>query len=83
MHLANEVAYTRTLHGKWMFFLESFMKILKWCVRQKARLEGSLAEGWVVCESLYYTTKFLLPLNPSISRLWDDRNDPQVVGDVG
>lgn len=31
---------------------------------------------------MFYITKFLVQLNPNISQLWDDRDDPRVVGDV-
>ena len=44
VHLADEVAYVRTWHGRWMFSLECFMKVLKGYVRKKARPKGSMVE---------------------------------------
>ena len=51
VHLVDEVQLAGTVHARWMFFLERFMKTLKGFVRQKAWPEGSMAEGWLVQES--------------------------------
>lgn len=51
VHLVDEVALAGTVHTRWMFYLERFMKTLKGFVRQKVRPEGSMAEGWLVQES--------------------------------
>ena len=46
VHLVDKVALAGTVHTRWMFFLlERFMKTLKGFVRQKAKPEGSMAEG--------------------------------------
>ena len=47
VHLVDEIALCGTVHARWMFFLERFMKTLKDFVRQSARPEGSMAEGLV------------------------------------
>ena len=47
VHVVDEVAVAGTVHSRWMFFLERFMKTLKGFVRQRARPEGSMSEGWV------------------------------------
>eukprot|EP00249_Psilotum_nudum_P001266 c13644_g1_i1 orf=68-310(+) len=41
VHIVDEVAIAGTIHGRWMFYLERFMKTLKDFVRQRARPEGS------------------------------------------
>ena len=64
IHLVDEVELVGTVHTRWMFFLERFMKVLKGYVRQKARPEGSMAEGWLVQESTFYITEFLTQINP-------------------
>ena len=48
VHLVEEVEIAGTVHSRWMFFLERFMKNLKGFVWQRAQLEGSMAEGWMV-----------------------------------
>lgn len=58
------------------------MKTLKGFVRQRARPEGSMAEGWLVQESMVYITEFLAHTNPSVPRLWDNKDDERVVGEL-
>ncbi|RYA84585.1 hypothetical protein DD594_25995 [Enterobacter cloacae complex sp. 4DZ1-17B1] len=49
VHVVDEVVVVAgTDHSRWMFFLERFMKTLKGFVHQKARPEGSMAEGCLV-----------------------------------
>ena len=48
----DKVAAARTIHSQWMFFLERFMKTLKSFFCQRPYLEGRMAEGWLVQESL-------------------------------
>ena len=59
VHVVDEVAIAGTVHSRWMFFLERFMKTLKGFVHQRACPEGSMAEGWLIQESLVIITKFL------------------------
>ena len=59
VHIVDKVAITGVVYNRWMFFLERFMKIVKGFVHQKARPEGSMAEGWLVQEPLVYISKFL------------------------
>lgn len=81
IHLVDEVALAGTVHTRWMFFLERFMKVLKGYVRQKARPEGSMAEGWLVQESSFYITEFLIQINPSLPRYYENEDD-RIVGDM-
>ena len=48
VHVVDEVAKAGVVHSRCMFFLERFMKTLKSFVHQRARPEGSMAEGWLV-----------------------------------
>ena len=48
VHLVDEVGVARVASKRWMLYLERFMKILKGFVCQKARPEGSMAEGWIL-----------------------------------
>ena len=51
LNLADKVGMVGVVSTQWIFFLEQFMKTLKNFVCQKARPEGSMAEGWLVQES--------------------------------
>ena len=81
VHLVDEVALAGTDHSRWMFFLERFMKTLKGFVRQRARREGSMAEGWLVQESLVFITEFLISFNPKMPKLWSQDVNIPVTGE--
>ncbi|MCO5553586.1 hypothetical protein L7F22_007109 [Adiantum nelumboides] len=60
----HEVVYrfgklARYLSTRWMFWVERFMGVLKGFVRQRARPEGSMSEGWVLGECMYYLIEYL------------------------
>ena len=59
VHVVEEVLVAGTAHSRWMVFLKRFMKTLKGFVCQGARLEGSMAEGWLVQESLVLIIELL------------------------
>ena len=80
VHLVDEVQIAGTVHACWMFFLERFMKTLKGFVRQKARPEGSMAEGWLVQESCVFISGYLTHKN--MPHLWSTKDDDRVVGEV-
>ena len=71
-----------TMHTQWMFFLERFMKTLKGFVRQRARPEGSMAEGWMVHESCVFVSEYLSRSQNNFLELWSTKDDDRVVGDV-
>ena len=82
VHLVDEVQLARTVHARWMFFLERFMKTLKGFVRQKARPEGSMVEGWLVQESCVFISGYLAHKNNSMSHLWSTKDDDRLVDKV-
>lgn len=81
VHLVDEVQLAGTVHARWMFFLERFMKTLKGFVRQKARPEGSMAEGWLVQESCVFISGYLTQ-KTNVPHLWSTKDDDRVVGEV-
>ncbi|MCO5552535.1 hypothetical protein L7F22_006047 [Adiantum nelumboides] len=82
VHLVDEVEIAGTVHARWMFFLERFMKTLKGFVRQRARPEGSMAEGWLVQESCVFISEYLSRSQNNALELWSTKDDDRVVGDV-
>ncbi|MCO5608655.1 hypothetical protein L7F22_062869 [Adiantum nelumboides] len=82
VHLVDEVEIAGTVHARWMFFLERFMKTLKGFVRQRARLEGSMAKGWLVQESCVFVSEYLSRSQNNALELWSTKDDDRVVGDV-
>ena len=82
IHLVDEVELAGTLHSRWMFFLERFMKTLKGYVRQRARPEGSMAEGWLVSECLVYIGEWLSGPNLAEDKFWRTIDDDRITGVV-
>lgn len=58
------------------------MKTLKGFVRQRARPEGSMAEGWLVQESCVFISEYLLRSQNNVSQLWSTKDDDRVLGEV-
>ena len=75
----DEVVKVGVVHSRWMCFLERFMKTLKSFVRQRAQPEGSMAEGWLVQESIVYISEFPgrrdVPMPSSV--LWHDQKEDE------
>ena len=53
------------MHNIRLYFLERYMKTLKSMVRQKNYHEGSMSEGYLAQESLFYFGKMLTRLIPT------------------
>ena len=82
VHVVDEIEMAGTVHCRWMFFLERFMKTLKGFVRQKARPEGSMAEGWIVQESLVYIAEWIAEFDKESPMLWRLGEDERLTTDV-
>ena len=52
VHLVEELHICGLVHSRWMYPLERYMKSLKGFVRNKARPEGGMAEGYALEEAL-------------------------------
>ena len=63
IHLPDEVELTRVVSCLWMFFLERYMKNLRGFVRQMAKLEGYVAEGYIEYELFYYSSEYIKQIN--------------------
>ena len=82
VHIVDELQVVGPVHSRWMFFLERFMKTLKGFVRQRARPEGSMAEGWLVSEALVYISEWLSTVDRDKGLLWSLKEDDRLNGDV-
>ncbi|WCJ39870.1 hypothetical protein M5689_020822 [Euphorbia peplus] len=54
VHLATEAKLAGPIQYRWMYPIERFLRKLKCYVRNKSRPEGSIAEGYIVEESLIF-----------------------------
>jgi hypothetical protein len=72
-----------------MFFLERIMKMLKDFVRQNARVEGSMAEGWLIQEGIVFISQYLHQIDSlqqhtlSILKSSEERLNDNVQSDKG
>ena len=76
IHLVDDVELVGVVSCRWMFFLERYMKKLKGFVRQREKLEGSMAEGYILYESFYYASEHIKQIyNRPGAVIWDDERD--------
>ncbi|GJW30407.1 F-box domain containing protein [Tanacetum coccineum] len=75
IHLPLEALEGGPIRPRWMFPFERYMKKLKGYVRNKAKPEGSIAEGYVVEEALTFSSHYFWDVTTKFNR--PDRNvDP-------
>ncbi|KAL3699449.1 hypothetical protein R1sor_017471 [Riccia sorocarpa] len=77
LHLVREVGICGPVHNRWMYFVERYMRVLKELIRQNAKMEGSIAAGYLVMEDMFYGSEFLSRLDPSapLSSMADFENE--------
>ena len=64
VHLVEEVELCGPVHCRWMYWLERYMQVLKGYIRNRARPEGSMAEGYLAAESMFYCKNIIATLHP-------------------
>nr|GEZ47964.1 hypothetical protein [Tanacetum cinerariifolium] len=75
IHLPLEALEGGHIRPRWMFSFERYMKKLKGYVRNKAKPEGSIAEGYVAEEALTFSSHYFRDVTTKFNR--PDRNvDP-------
>ena len=82
VHLVYKVEIVGTVHARWIFFLERFMKNLKGFLRQRAQPKGSMAEGWLVQKSCFFVVDYLSRSQKNVSELWSTRDNDRLLSDV-
>ncbi|MCO5587908.1 hypothetical protein L7F22_041860 [Adiantum nelumboides] len=70
IHLVDEIEIAGVVSTRWMFWVERFMGFLKGLVRQRARPEGSMSEGWVLGECMYYLVEYLERIDEGAPHKW-------------
>ncbi|GJT90508.1 uncharacterized protein Tco_1079353 [Tanacetum coccineum] len=73
MHLPAEAILGGPVYMRWMYPFERYMKKLKNYVRNKARPEGCIAEGYIAEEALTFCSHYLRNVPTRFNR--PDRND--------
>ncbi|MCO5597239.1 hypothetical protein L7F22_051315 [Adiantum nelumboides] len=82
IHLVDEKELAGVVSTRWMFWAERFMTVLKGYVRQKARPEGSMAEGWMLEECMYYVCEYLERTDFEAPRVWTNESSSTMSNEV-
>ncbi|XP_057246859.1 uncharacterized protein LOC125499462 [Beta vulgaris subsp. vulgaris] len=68
VHLADELILGGPVHFRWMYPGERYLHKLKLYVRNKARPEGSIAEGYIVDECMTLCSRYLDDVETKFNR---------------
>lgn len=72
VHLPREAMYGGPIQYHWMYKIERFLCKLKRYVRNKARPEGSIAEGYIIDECLIFCSMYRIDIKTRFNS--EDRN---------
>ena len=70
-HFVDELDMCGTVSSRWMYPIERYMKTLMHYVRNMARPEACMAEGYVKDECLGFITKYVQRFEVVDHRVWD------------
>ena len=65
-----------------MYPIERYMKVLKKFVRNKAKPEGSICEGYLMQEAIGFCTEYMKDFSNVNRHVWDDDDDQRVASEV-
>jgi hypothetical protein len=74
-HLVEELDLCGLVVARWMYPVERYMKTLKKYVRNLARPEASMAEGYVKDECIGFITEYLQRFEAVQRRVWDTEEE--------
>ena len=69
IHQVEDIEMCGPIHTSSMWMVERHLKSLKDLVRQRARHEGSMVEGYMVYDSMVYISQYLPKL--AVDCIWD------------
>lgn len=82
IHLVQELFMCGPVHTRSMYPFEHYMKGLKGYVKNKAKLEGSMANGYMREEAIGFMNEYLYKYNATTSRAWDDEEDLTMYNEI-
>ena len=73
IHQVEDIELCGPIHTRAMWMAERHLKSLKDLIRQRAHLEGSMVEGYMVYQSMVYISQYLPKLiaNVHADCIWD------------
>ena len=81
-HLVEEAFLCGPVHTRWMYPYERYFKTVKGYVRNLAKPEGSIAQGYQVEQALGFITKYMSEYSVTTRRVWDDKEEPSMVDEI-
>lgn len=81
-HLVQELYICGPVHTRWMYPFERYFKTLKGYVRNFAKPEGSIAQGYQTEQALGFITEYMSDYNITTRRVWDDKEEPTMVDEI-
>jgi hypothetical protein len=82
LHIVEELDICGPVHTRWMYPIERAMKVFKGYVRNRSRPEASMAEGYILDETIGFVTEYLQDFRHVRNRIWDADEDEGVYGEV-
>ncbi|XP_076910613.1 uncharacterized protein LOC143568317 [Bidens hawaiensis] len=79
VHLPQDAILGGPVQSRWMYPIERYLGQLKRYVRNKAKPEGSIAEGYVVEEAINFCSHYLRSVESKLEKR--DRNDDKTSSD--
>ena len=70
------------IHTQWMYPYECYFKTLKGYVRNLAKPEGSIAQGYQTEQALGFITEYMSEYNITSQRVWNDKEEPSMVDEI-
>ena len=82
IHLVEELFICGPVHTRWMYPFERYMKGLKGFVKNKAKPEGSMGNGYLREESIGFLNEYLSAYTPTTKRASDDKEEPSMYDEI-
>jgi len=82
IHLVEELFICGPVHTRWMYPFEQYMKGLKGFVKNKAKPEGSMTNGYLREESIGFLNEYLSNYTAIRKRAWDDNEEPAMYDEI-
>jgi hypothetical protein len=78
VHLPGELRMAGPVRPRWMYFVERYLCVLKSWVRQMARPESCIAEGFITHEAMKFAREYCTLLDPTWASAWMDEDDTKM-----
>jgi hypothetical protein len=75
VHLVEQLFTCGPVHCRWMYPIERYLKTLKDYVRTYSHPEGSIAEGYLMDDTLGFCTEYMHQYRGTTHRVWDVEED--------